>query len=100
MEGAIWEILAAAGEGQQFVHGDTKHQAIPSYDQNNEEDEAQDIINSTHRFSSHCLLLFVFKKRENKVKPYRLKSFIPYLGIVTYEVIRHLFNLSEIHEGI
>lgn len=30
MEGAIWEILAAAGEGQQFVHGDTKHQAIPS----------------------------------------------------------------------
>lgn len=30
MEGAIWEILAGAGEGLQFVHGDTKHQAIPS----------------------------------------------------------------------
>lgn len=68
-----------------------------------------DILLAHHRFCAQTIQLLSAtfwsplssaRHKTEGVKPYCLKPFIHYLGIVPSEVTRHLFDLSQIHEGV
>lgn len=63
----------------------------------------QEIINCMYNLSklpaTSCPSL-PSKRDKKSIKPYWFKSFSHYLGTVPCELSRHLFDLSQIHEGV